>query len=55
MEKQSFNIREKYSGFLLGTIQVTARTDARETAIRLNSYVQRKYGKDITSNYILNA
>lgn len=54
-EFQSFNLREKYSGFFLGTIKVLSKTDVVETASRLKDYVARRYDKAITANYILNA
>ncbi len=54
-ELQSFNLREQYSGFFLGTIQILSKTGVAKTALRLKDYVARRYDKAITANYILNA
>lgn len=54
MKLQTFNIRNPYSGFFLGTVQLRAKTEPDITAERLRHYIARRLQKGVTVHPVLN-
>lgn len=47
MELQTFNLRNPYSYFFLGTIQIWSRTDQDKTAERLQAVIAKRFKKGV--------